>query len=86
MTVALGLGGPHACGPWAIALPYRFLVTTAFGPCVGAAYMPPAETVRALPVTGSVWCLFCIVGRGLDPAANGETLPVTGSSVVDLGL
>ena len=23
----------------------------------------------ALPVIGSAWCLFCIVGRGLDPAA-----------------
>ena len=49
---------------------------TVFGLCVGAAYMPPANGA-VLPVSGSVWRLFCPVGRGFTPA---EHYKITGSA------
>ena len=58
-----GSQGPHACGPWPFASQYRFLVATAFGLCVGAAYMPPAETVRRCPLpVCMVFALPCRAG------------------------
>ena len=63
MTVALGLYGPHACGPRAFALLHHFLVTMAFGPCVGAAYMPPAKRYRRWAFTVCVmFILYCRAG------------------------
>ena len=36
---------------------------TAFGPCVGAAYMPPAETPRRCPLPGRMaFILYCRAG------------------------
>ena len=43
--------------PWPSAPQYRFLVVTAFGLCVGAAYMPPAKRCLHRAYTG---CMVCI--------------------------
>ena len=60
--------GPHACGPWPFASQYRFLVVTAFGLCVGAAYMPPAKRCNYRPFMGCMtFILHCRAGD-LSPA------------------
>ena len=56
--------------PENVALQYRFLVATAFGLCVGAAYMPPAETVCYHPLPGWFGVCFCLVGRAISPAEH----------------
>ena len=56
--------GAACMRPATFVSPYRFLVATAFGPCVGAAYMPPAKR-RGFARYRFVWCLPYIVGRAI---------------------
>ncbi len=53
--------GAACMRPAAGCLMYRFCAVTAFGPCVGAAYMPPAKTPRRCPFTGCM--VFALQNR-----------------------
>ena len=59
--------GAACMRPATFVLPYRFLVATAFGLCVGAAYMPPAN-IAAIARCRGACCLSCPVGRAISPA------------------
>ena len=55
--------GAACMRPATFVLPYRFLVATAFGLCVGAAYMPPAKRRGNRPFMGYVaFALRCRAG------------------------
>ncbi len=55
--------GPHACGPQPYTQRTRFLVVTAFGPCVGAATMPPAKRCGTARCRGGrAFALYCRAG------------------------